>query len=1058
MPSSDPKDRARNILRGLSEHESERSGNAPGPQDPADTRTVAEPFLIGFLAVQQNLIRPEQLDECLKAQNEGRARGVDLPLEEILVERGCLTREALAGLLEERTRRSMGFPNLPRFEIRTRLGEGASAIVYAAWDRELHRRVALKVLRPEIGLGDVARERFRREAQATAGLTHPHVVTVYDAGEADGHFYLVMELVEGRPLGEMLKGGKLPQDEALRLLVKVARGVSAAHQKGIVHRDLKPANLLVTPSGEPKVGDFGLAHLTGDRTELTRTGTTLGTPLYMSPEQVEGRSKEVTPRTDVYALGAILYEILTGRPPHVGEVTMELYRSIVHDSVVSPRRLNPAISPELESIALKALEKEPGRRYPTAGEFAQDLERHLAGEPVQARPPGLLYLALRRLRRHRVVVAMGLVLALAAGVSIQAVRLSRSPGTERETYSKAWRTAMTRAAARDYSGALQQLGDALAGVKDPDLHREALQDLDLLTRIEAAHSDALRLLYAWPAHRNLALEYWDETGAPARIERPLIRSTPYQAELERETRTLTVPFGEILAGALADLLLSQAGQRSKADPLGVAGLLLLEGQAERARRLPGHAVGAIRDKYWIHSKALVPARTASPEAVEKEAAARRLFYSAESDHRQFASRAESAPRYASLLREYADTDFVRRNRGLIESRKNAGSEYFFFFDDLQVGGGFRQRYQPGVEWYWTSARDSDPDRSVESHADLRFSPLPNTRYRCWVYVGGCCLETVTWFAQGTDWVFPDPRTGAPTPMEPGKEASRPIAQTLLSSPPTHAAHGGPRQPSRWGWIEVPLPGYAAPGPKTVRLLSHQPGFSVAYALVSSVRESPLGEPELKKRIREAGSTRARGALWVAAAGPSARFQPPMTQGSLFAEGSLSGALVYADIDNRKVPPQFQSTKVALRADTDEGGSVSYPIEIPKEGEWFLWARLYYPGGGVIFRSGEGLEDDPNSFFLSVDGGKEQVLGNLSYYPQKSQSYFRRWHWDGDSESRKAQEPAPMALGSLGRGSHTLRIRNREAIENATFHLSPRLDMLCLTLDPAYIPRDEDVRQ
>ncbi|HVR85059.1 MAG TPA: serine/threonine-protein kinase, partial [Planctomycetota bacterium] len=544
MPSSDPKDRARNILRGLSEHESERT-----TVDPGRTRTASDGFVVGFRALQKNLIRPEELDLCLKAHEEARGRGAPVPLEQILVERGFLTREALAGLLAEAEPAPSGFPSLPRFEIRQRIGEGASAIVYAAWDRQLHRLVALKVLRESIGLSDLARERFRREAQASAGLAHPHVVTVYDAGEANGHFYLVMELVEGRPFSEVLKEGKLPLDEALRLLVRVAQGVSAAHEKGIVHRDLKPANLLVTPSGAPKVSDFGLAHVVGDRSELTRTGTTLGTPLYMSPEQVEGRSKEVTPRTDVYALGAILYEILTGRPPHQGEVTMELYRSIVHDSVISPRKLNPAVSRELEAITLKALEKEPGRRYAAAGDFAKDLERVLAGEPVLARPPSPLYLARRRVYRHRVALSVGLALALALGVSVTAVRTSRSSQLERDLYAQSWRAAVTRAAGRDYSGALELLGEAVAGLKDPEIRREALEDVDLLGRAQAAHGDALGVLGAWPVHQNLALDYADETGATTRIDRPLFRVTPYQAELEVETRTLLVPFGEILAGS-----------------------------------------------------------------------------------------------------------------------------------------------------------------------------------------------------------------------------------------------------------------------------------------------------------------------------------------------------------------------------------------------------------------------------------------------------------------------------------------------------------------------------
>jgi hypothetical protein len=136
--------------------------------------------------------------------------------------------------------------------------------------------------------------------------------------------------------------------------------------------------------------------------------------------------------------------------------------------------------------------------------------------------------------------------------------------------------------------------------------------------------------------------------------------------------------------------------------------------------------------------------------------------------------------------------------------------------------------------------------------------------------------------------------------------------------------------------------------------------------------------------------------------------------------------------------------------------VSYVIEVPKDGELFLWARLYYPGGGQLFRSGAGLDDDPNSFFVSVDGGREQILGNLSYQPEKNQSYFRRWHWDGKSEGK--QEPTAMALGRVSRGTHTLRIRNREAVESEEFPLSPRLDMICLTPDPTYVPRDRDAKK
>ncbi|MBI3855918.1 MAG: serine/threonine protein kinase [Planctomycetes bacterium] len=307
-------------------------------------------------------------------------------------------------------------PKLSRFEILGVVGQGATAVVYRARDLKLNRTVAVKVLRDAPGMSDVVRERFRREGQAAAGLAHPNVVTVYDAGEEGGSSFLVMELVEGRPLDQLLKE---PKANLLPLLEKAARGVAAAHERGIVHRDLKPANILVTASGEPKVGDFGLAHLLETRTELTRTGTALGTPLYMAPEQVEARSEDISPRTDVYALGAILYEMLAGRPPHAAKSLADLYARIIREDPPPPRKLALGLSADAETIALKALEKEPGRRYADAREFADDLKRHLEGEPIQARPVGAGGRLLRRIRRHpaaALVTALAFLSMLAAGI------------------------------------------------------------------------------------------------------------------------------------------------------------------------------------------------------------------------------------------------------------------------------------------------------------------------------------------------------------------------------------------------------------------------------------------------------------------------------------------------------------------------------------------------------------------------------------------------------------------------------------------------------------------
>ncbi len=313
---------------------------------------------------------------------------------------------------------SRSFPTFARYDVRDVLGEGATSVVYSAWDRELHRPVAIKLLRETAGLSDLARQRFRREAQAAAGMAHPNVVTLYDAGEQDGRPYLVLELVEGRSFSEMLQKHPGFRREHVDLLAKAARGVGAVHAKGIVHRDLKPGNILVSPSGEPKIGDFGLVHLEGTTLELTRAGATLGTPFYMAPEQVESRPGQITPRTDVYGLGAILYEILSGRTPLSGESLVEIYKKILQDDPIRVRAISPQTPPELEAIALKALSKEPAARYANGDEFADDLGRYLAGQPVKAKPPSFADEVRKTWLRYRpVFLTAGIGLAIALGVA-----------------------------------------------------------------------------------------------------------------------------------------------------------------------------------------------------------------------------------------------------------------------------------------------------------------------------------------------------------------------------------------------------------------------------------------------------------------------------------------------------------------------------------------------------------------------------------------------------------------------------------------------------------------
>lgn len=298
---------------------------------------------------------------------------------------------------------------LPRsfgdYELTEELGRGGMGVVYKAWDRKLARHVALKmVLRgPLASDSDLAR--FRTEAQAAAGLAHPNIVPVFQVGESDGQAFFSMKYIAGRTLSEVVAEGPLPPRRAAEYLAKIARAVHHAHDKGIVHRDLKPANILIDERDEPLVTDFGLAKrlpsasLSGrvGGASLTGTGAILGTPSYMAPEQALGNALP-GPAADIYSLGAILYELLTGRPPFLAASAVETLLLVRSEEPVRPRLLNPQIDLDLELICRKCLEKWPEHRYASARQLADDLEAFLDGEAVSARSSSLVYFVNRLFR------------------------------------------------------------------------------------------------------------------------------------------------------------------------------------------------------------------------------------------------------------------------------------------------------------------------------------------------------------------------------------------------------------------------------------------------------------------------------------------------------------------------------------------------------------------------------------------------------------------------------------------------------------------------------------
>jgi WD40 repeat protein len=309
-----------------------------------------------------------------------------------------------------------GRPVVPGYEVLGELGRGGMGVVYHARHLCLGRPVALKLLRAGAYAAADEVARFRREAELAARLQHPHVVQIFEVGEHDGRPFLALELVDGGSLAQRLDGAPLPAREAARLVEQLARAVQAAHDAGIVHRDLKPANVLLAADGTPKVADFGLAKRLGGATAHTQSGAIVGTPPYVAPEQAAGRGREVGPHTDTYALGAVLYECLTGRPPFRAETPLDTLLQVVHQEPVPVRQLQPKVPRDLETVCLTCLRKEPARRYGSAAGLAEDLGRFLEGRPVQARPVGAAERFVRWCWRNpKLAAALAAVVLLTAG-------------------------------------------------------------------------------------------------------------------------------------------------------------------------------------------------------------------------------------------------------------------------------------------------------------------------------------------------------------------------------------------------------------------------------------------------------------------------------------------------------------------------------------------------------------------------------------------------------------------------------------------------------------------
>ena len=318
------------------------------------------------------------------------------------------------------------------YELLEEVGRGGQGIVYRARQKSLNRTVALKIISSGHWATEAHLKRFRREAEAAASLAHPHIVPIHEVGERDGSCYFSMKFVEGEQLDEIVRREPMAPRRAADLIAKVARTVHYAHEHGILHRDIKPGNILMDQQGEPHLTDFGLARLLETESTVTRTLEVLGTPSYMAPEQAAGKNTQLIRSTDVYGVGAVLYQLLTGQPPFAGGTTYETIKLLLETEPRQPRLLNPKIDRDLSTICLKCLEKDPQRRYSSALALAEDLERWLKHEPVRARRSGIFTRGKKWTRRNpgiAIMAALLFVVAVPLAVMIWKGESERPPPT-----------------------------------------------------------------------------------------------------------------------------------------------------------------------------------------------------------------------------------------------------------------------------------------------------------------------------------------------------------------------------------------------------------------------------------------------------------------------------------------------------------------------------------------------------------------------------------------------------------------------------------------------------
>jgi len=398
----------------MSEHDKEtRLIPPPSPVRP-DDQTMLTPPVSGSGTAQPDAqtiaVTPSSSDAqtvALPASGSGLRSGSN-------VSRPTSSRRAPAAA-------APGVRRIGDYDLESEIARGGMGIVYKARQLSLNRPVAFKMILSGQFASPSDVERFHVEAEAAAGLDHPNIVPIYEVGASEGNHFFTMKLIDGRSMAhEMPRLVKAPRD-GVRLLVKVCRAIHYAHQHSILHRDLKPANILLDSAGEPHVTDFGLAKRTGGDSQLTQTGTIVGTPSYMAPEQAAPSKVPLTTAADVYSLGAVLYEILTGRPPFKGDSPLDTLMLVLNKEAERPRSINLSADRDLETIALKCLEKDPARRYGSAEALAEDLDRWLDGKPILARPIGSTERIVKWARRRPAIAALAAAMAVVTVLGVSGV-------------------------------------------------------------------------------------------------------------------------------------------------------------------------------------------------------------------------------------------------------------------------------------------------------------------------------------------------------------------------------------------------------------------------------------------------------------------------------------------------------------------------------------------------------------------------------------------------------------------------------------------------------------